>query len=268
MRFADKVIWITGASSGVGEALAKAFHAEGARLIISARRPDELARVKSECTGKGEILALPFDVIDEFARAAAVKQALSVFGHVDMLVNNAGVSQRSQAKDTQLAVDRRIMEIDYFSVIALTKLLLPSMIERKSGHIVVNTSASGKFGVWMRTAYCAAKHALHGFFDALRVELITYNIDVSLLVFGGVQTKVSLNALTGDGTPWGKLDNLVIEGTPLDECVRIVLNGLAAKKHEIVVADPATSRFLFLKRFAPGMLFRRQTKRARKKAKA
>jgi short-subunit dehydrogenase len=182
-----------------------------------------------------------------------------------MLVNNAGVSQRSQAKDTALAVDRKIMEIDYFSVIALTKLLLPAMIARKSGHIVVNTSASGKFGVWMRTAYCAAKHALHGFFDALRVEMFPHGIDVSLLVFGGVQTKVSLNALTGDGSPWGKLDNLVVNGTPLAEMTRIVLKGLAAKQHEIVVADAATARFLFLKRFAPGLLFRRQTKRARAK---
>src|SRR5262249_653756 len=128
--------------------------------------------------------------------------------------------------------------------------------------------ASGKFGVWMRTAYCAAKHALHGFFDALRVEVFSYNIDVSLLVFGGVQTKVSLNALTGDGTAWGKLDNLVVNGTPLDECVRRVLDGLAAKRHEIVVAEPETRRYLFLARYLPGALFRRQTARARAKRKA
>ena len=265
MRFSGQVIWVTGASAGIGEALALGLHREGAHVVLSGRREAELHRVKALCTsGSGNVLVIPFDVADEAARAAAVNQVLGAFGHIDMLVNNAGVSQRAYGKDTQLAVDRQIMELDYFSVIALTKLVLPSMLARKSGHLVATSSVSGKYGVRMRTAYCAAKHALHGFFDALRIELHPH-INVSLLVYGGVQTRVSFNALTGDGGVWGRLDNIVSSGTPVDECARLTLDGLAAKRHEIVVAEGDSLLYLYLKRFLPGYLFKRQTKPRKKK---
>lgn len=266
MRFSNQVIWVTGASAGIGEALALEFHREGAHVVLSGRRADELNRVKDLCTqGPGKTLVVPFDVTDAPARAAAVDQVLNAFGHIDMLVNNAGVSQRAYGKDTQLAVDRQIMELDYFSVIALTKLVLPSMLARKSGHLVATSSVSGKYGVRMRTAYCAAKHALHGFFDALRIELHPH-IHVSLLVYGGVQTRVSYNALTGDGGVWGRLDNIVSSGTPVDVCARLTLDGLAAKRHEIVVADGDSLLYLYLKRFWPSNLFKRQTKPRKKKS--
>ena len=271
MRFTDQVIWITGASAGIGEALARQFYREGAHLILSARRATELERVKALCSAdpgaprRGDILVLPFDMVDEAGRAAAARQALAQFGRIDMLINNAGVSQRANGKDTQIAVDRRIMELDYFSVIALTKLILPSMLERKSGHLVATSSVSGKYGVRMRTAYCAAKHALHGFFDALRIEVHPSNIHVSLLVYGGVQTKVSFNALTGDGGVWGRLDNIVSSGTPVEECARLTIDGLAAKRHEITVADGDSLLYLYLKRFLPNLLFRRQTRPRKKK---
>jgi dehydrogenase/reductase SDR family member 7 len=265
MRCSDQVIWVTGASAGIGEALALGFHREGAHVVLSGRREAELNRVKDLCVeGQGKILVLPFDVVDEAARSAAVDQVLKTFGHIDMLVNNAGVSQRANGKDTLLAVDRQIMELDYFSVIALTKLVLPSMLACKSGHLVATSSVSGKYGVRMRTAYCAAKHALHGFFDALRIELHPH-IHVSLLVYGGVQTRVSYNALTGDGGVWGKLDNIVSSGTPVDECARLTLDGLAAKRHEIVVAEGASLLYLYLKRFWPSNLFKRQTQPRKKK---
>jgi dehydrogenase/reductase SDR family member 7 len=264
MRFADQVIWVTGASAGIGEALALGFHREGAHLVLSGRRAAELERVKGLCQGQGRILIVPFDITDESARAAAVDQVLKTFGHIDMLVNNAGVSQRANGKDTLLAVDRQIMELDYFAVIGLTKLVLPSMIARKSGHLVATSSVSGKYGVRMRTAYCAAKHALHGFFDALRIELHPH-INVSLLVYGGVQTQVSFNALTGDGGVWGRLDNIVSSGTPVDVCARLTLDGLAAKKHEIVVAEGASLLYLYLKRFWPANLFKRQVAPRKKK---
>jgi short-subunit dehydrogenase len=260
MRFKDQVVWITGASAGIGEGLAYAFSREGARLILSARRADALERVKAACRGPGEILLLPFDMVDDAGRQAAVARALAHFGHVDMLINNAGISQRSLGKDTALAVDRQIMELDYFAVIALTKLVLPSMIARKRGHLVATSSVAGKFGVWHRTAYCAAKHALHGFFDALRVELHRDNIDVSLLVIAGVQTDVSLHALTGDGTPFGRMDPTQSEGISVADCARIVVDGLARKDHEINVVSGRGRLALWLARYWPRRLYRVMTR--------
>lgn len=256
MRFKDQVVWITGASSGIGEGLAYAFHREGAHLVLSARRAGELDRVKTACEGPGEILPLPFDVVDDAARAAAVKQVLDRFGRVDMLVNNAGISQRALGKDTDIGVDRRIMEVDYFAAVALTKLVLPSMLARGKGHLVATSSVAGKFGVWNRTAYCAAKHALHGFFDALRIELHRDGIDVSLLVVGNVMSEVSLHALTGDGTPFGQMDLLQQHGMSAAECARRVLDGLARKEHEIAVVTPLGRRALWLARFWPRRFFK------------
>ena len=258
MRFAGKVVWITGASSGIGEGLAYGFAREGAKLVLSARRLPELERVKASCInslgGSPEILLAPFDMIDEIGRAKAVETVLGHFGHVDIMVQNAGISQRALAKDTALSVDRKIMELDYFSVIALTKMILPSMIARKSGHFVVTSSVAGKFGTPMRSAYAAAKHALHGFFDTLAVECSPYNIHASLLVIAGVKSNVSLHALKGDGSTWGKMDETQSSGMDTDECARIILDGVATQKREINVLEGGTWRYIFLKRFFPGIL--------------
>jgi len=260
MRFRDQIVWITGASSGIGEGLAYGFAQEGAKLVLSARREAELARVKAACVGSPDILLVPFDMTDETGRARAVAVALAHFGHIDIMVQNAGVSQRSLAKDTSLSIDRAIMELDYFSVIALTKLILPHMIERKAGHFVVTSSVAGKFGVPMRSAYCAAKHALHGFFETLAVECSPYNIACSLLVIAGVQTDVSKNALTGDGALWGKMDDTQSRGMSVAECTRIILDGVAAKKREINVLVPPTNLYIWLKRFLPGVLHNKMVK--------
>lgn len=259
-RFNGLVVWITGASSGIGEGLAYGFAKEGAKLVLSARRAAELMRVKAACIGAADILLVPFDMTDETGRARAVDAVLKHFGHVDIMVQNAGVSQRALAKDTALSVDRAIMELDYFSVVALTKLLLPHMIERKAGHFVVTSSVAGKFGVPMRSAYCAAKHALHGFFETLAVECSPYNILCSLLVIAGVQTPVSQNALTGDGSLWGKMDDTQSRGMSVDECTRLILDGVAAKKREINVLVPPTNLYIWLKRFFPGVLHNRMVK--------
>jgi short-subunit dehydrogenase len=266
MRFKDKVVWITGASSGIGEGLATGFAREGAKLVLSARRADRLERVKAACGPAAEVAVVPFDMVDEVGRAQAVEAVLKRFGAVDIMVQNAGISQRALIKDTALHVDRSIMELDYFAVVALTKLILPPMMARKSGHFVVTSSVAGKFGVPMRSAYCAAKHALHGFFDALMVECAPANIAVSLLVIAGVKTDVSLHALKGDGSQWGKMDDTQSQGMSVDECTRIVLDGVARKKHEINVLVPPTDRFIFLRRFAPGLLYRGLIKRTMARA--
>jgi len=261
MRFQDQVVWITGASSGIGEGLAYGFARDGAKLVLSARREDELKRVKAACVGAPDILIVPFDMVDEAAQTKAVETVLAHFGHVDIMVQNAGVSQRALAKDTSLDVDRKIMELDYFSVIGLTKKILPSMIARKAGHFVVTSSVAGKFGIPIRSAYCAAKHALHGFFDTLAVECAPYNIHTSLLVIAGVNTNVSKYALKGDGSEWGQLDDTQTRGMSIAECARIVLDGVAKKTREINVLVPPTGLYIWLKRFFPNVLHRMMVKK-------
>lgn len=255
MRFKDQVVWITGASSGIGEGLAQVFHKEGAELVLSARRESELERVKAQCTqGPGAIHILPFDVIDAAARETAYRRIQTLAGRVDVLVNNAGISQRSLGKDTSMDVDRRIMEVDYFAPIALTKLVLPEMISRKSGQFVVTSSVAGKYGVPMRTAYCAAKHALHGYYDTLRLELNPYNIRICLLVIAGIRSEVSRHALTGDGGVWGKEDWGPNEGISAIEGGEIIVDGVANGKHEIDIASGTGLDYLRLKREDPDLL--------------
>lgn len=268
MRFKDQVVWITGASSGIGEGLALGFAREGAKLVLSARRADQLERVKASCAGASDVLLVPFDMVDEIGRAQAVELVLRRFGHIDIMVHNAGISQRSLAKDTALHVDRAIMELDYFAVIALTKLILPSMLGRKSGHFVVTSSVAGKFGTPLRSAYCAAKHALHGYFDTLLVECAPDNISVSLLVVAGVQTDVSLHALKGDGSRWGRMDETQSKGMSVAECTRIVLDGVAKKNHEINVLVPPSDRFILMRRLIPGVFYRMLIKRTKARAAA
>ena len=254
-RFKDQVIWVTGASSGIGEALVLAFAREGAHVVLSARRTEALERVAAACTQRsGQLFVVPFDMLDETARRAAVDKVLERFGHIDMLVNNAGVSQRSLAKDTDISVDRAIMELDYFAVIDLTKRVLPHMLERQSGTFVVTSSVAGKYGVPVRSAYCAAKHALHGFFDTLRAENAASGIHVSLLVVAGVQSQVSVNALTGDGSTWGKMDSIQAKGLTAEECARRVLDGLARREPEINIGEGKAMTGLWLKRFWPKKL--------------
>lgn len=259
MRFDNKVVWITGASSGIGEGLAYAFHQDGAEIIISAPTQQELEPVKAKCTkGPGDVHVVPFDVTDPSGREEAVRWVLDTCKHVDILVNNAGIGQRASAKDTALELDRRIMEVNYFGAVALTKLVLPHMVERKQGHLVVTSSVAGKYGVPWRASYCAAKHALHGFFDTLRVELLPYNINVTLLVPAGVTSRVFEHALTTDGSELGiKAGENSISPA---HCAEVVLSGLVKGKHEINIGLRSPMQGLWLKRFAPGILMRKMTR--------
>ena len=261
MRFNDQIVWITGASSGIGEGLAQVFHKEGAEIILSARREAELERVKAQCNdGPGAVHVLPFDVIDTAGREAAARRVHDIAGKVDVLVNNAGISQRSLGKDTDMSVDRQIMEVDYFAPIALTKLMLPKMIERKSGQLVVTSSVAGKYGVPLRSAYCAAKHALHGYFDTMRIELTPYNIRVCLLVIAGIRSEVSLHALTGDGGTWGKEDWGPNEGMTAIAGAEIIVDGLAKGEYEIDIGVGQAMDNLRLKREDPDLLIERMAK--------
>lgn len=258
MRHDNQVIWITGASSGIGAALAEAFSRQGARLVLSARRADELERVRARCERPDAHFVLPLDMAGgDFDRATA--DVLARFGRIDVLVNNAGISQRSRVAETVLAVDRRIMEVNYFGVVGLTKAVLPVMRRQKAGRFVVISSLVGLVSTPLRSTYAASKHALHGFFEALRAEEYDNGIRVLMVCPGAIATDVSLHALSGDGREHGVMDPLQAAGMPPAECARRILAALARDRPQVVVAG-REGIVVPLQRFLPS-LYRRLVRR-------
>jgi short-subunit dehydrogenase len=249
-----KAVWITGASSGIGEALAGAFAAEGARLILSGRRREALDAVAARLGG--EALVLPFEATDWSVLADVVNRAWEWRGGVDVLVNNAGISQRSLAVDTRPEVYTALIETDLLAPIWLTQLLLPRMAERKGGHIVGISSVAGRLGTVLRTGYCAAKHGLIGYLDALRAEVEqAYDIRVTTVLPGSVRTRVAANALQADGSARGESDVNIDAGMDPAECARRILDGVAAGRREIVVAEGGEAFAASLRFSDPERLF-------------
>jgi short-subunit dehydrogenase len=255
--FNNRRIWITGASSGIGEALAVAFRRAGAKLILSARREDELKRVQALCGGEAGARILPMDVSRTDEAPGKAREALGMFGGIDILVLNAGVSQRSLVKDTSMEVYRSILETNFFGPVAMTRAVLPSMLENKSGHIVVISSVAGKLSTPLRSGYSASKHSLHGFFDSLRAETAGQGIEVTLVCPGFIQTNVSLNALKGDGTRHAKMDPGVANGMTAERCAEEILKGVAGHKLEFCVGGFRDKYIVYLKKFFPGVFARR-----------
>jgi short-subunit dehydrogenase len=254
MRFKDKIVWITGASSGIGEALAEAFAADGAALILSGRRREALAALAARLGG--ESLIVPFEATDEAALPAAVDDAWAWRGHVDILVNNAGVSQRSLAIDTAPSVYRTLIETDLIAPIALTQAILPRMAARGEGHIVAISSVAGRVGPVLRTGYAAAKHGLIGYCDALRAEVETaYGIRVTTVLPGSVRTRVAANALQGDGSARGVSDANIDAGMDPAECARRIVDAVAAGTRELIVAEGAEAFAATLRMQDPERLF-------------
>ena len=237
-HFENKVVWITGASSGLGEAMAKEFAAAKAKLVLSARREDELNRVKKECSQfipADNILILPLDITNLSGIDAAGQKIMQKFGRIDILVNNAGVSQRSFIVDTPIEVEKKIMDINFFGTLAITKLALTIMRKQKSGHIVVMSSIMGKFGFYRRSMYAASKHALHGYFETLRMEEAQHNIHVSLICPGFVHTNISLNAITETGKEFNKMDEDQKKGMQPQEVAKEVLKAVRNKRVEVLI---------------------------------
>ena len=256
MDFAGKTIWITGASSGIGEGLALAFARAGARLVLSGRRTDALAEVAGRC--QASTLVLPFETTDLAILPDVVAEAEAKTGGIDILVNNAGISQRSLALDTDFSVYRTIMEVDYFAPLRLTQLVLPAMVRRGSGAIVNNASVAGKVGSPLRTAYCGAKHALVGWSDALRAEIAQYGVSVHVVTPGFVATGIAANALKGDGSVNGPNDDPVNAGISIDEAAGQILAALADGRPEIPVARDGSPELMLLDliRSDPDQLFK------------
>ncbi|NER11130.1 Short-chain dehydrogenase [Muriicola jejuensis] len=255
MRIKDKVIWITGASSGIGEALAYALSESGNTLILSSRNEAELLRVKKACNPLSKVMVLPMDLGDSGMMEELVARAIEMSGPIDMLINNAGVSQRSLIADTTLEVYRELMEVNYLGTLALTKALLPHFIAQGGGHFITVTSLMGRFGSPLRSGYCAAKHALHGFFDVLRMEHEKDGIKVTLICPGFVRTRVAYNALTGDGSSQGLNDTATAEGMSPDVFARKMIKAIEKQKFEAYIGGKEVSG-VYLKRFFPRLLLR------------
>jgi len=251
--FDNKTVWITGASSGIGEALAQQLSLRGAHLILSARNTGELERVRQSTATPERHRVFPLDVSQPEQLAAKTAELLQQTDKIDVLINNAGISQRALANETDLEVDRRIMEVNYFGTIALSKAVLPAMIERGSGQIVAVSSLAGIFGTPLRSAYAASKHALHGFFDSLRTEVHGDNILITLICPGFVRTNVSLNALTGTGAPQGTMDNAQEAGMAADVFAQKMLRAIENQQEEAVIAG-REKMAVMLKRLAPRLL--------------
>jgi dehydrogenase/reductase SDR family member 7B len=250
-----KTAWITGASSGIGEALAKAFVANGGSAILSGRNLVELERVAAESGAADRCLVLPFDTMDFSVLPDKVAAAIAFRGRIDVLVNNAGISQRSLAVDTDFSVYDRIIGVDLLAPIALTQVLLPHLLEHGSGHIVMISSVAGKAGIPLRTAYCAAKHGLIGYGDALRTEVAGQGVKILVVAPGSVRTNVSRNALNSDGSVRGKSDAAIDNGIDPNDVAQRIWDAVAAGTREIVIAEGMEATIPNLRAQDPERLF-------------
>jgi short-subunit dehydrogenase len=255
-RFEGKVAWITGASSGIGEALVREFVAGGATVIASSKDLQGLERLKATFGDKSsKVHCIPFDLADNQSFKEMADNQVRENGKIDYLLNIGGISQRARIDETPLWLDRKIFEINYFGTIALTKAVLPHMVRQQSGHILATSSISGRFGFPMRSSYSASKQALHGFFETLYLENKKNNIRVSVIIPGRVKTAISIHALGADGKEYGKLDDGQAKGLMPDQAARIIIKGMIRNKREILVGK-SEMLMLHIRRYLPWLFFR------------
>jgi len=245
-------VWITGASSGIGEACAYRYASENANLILTARNREALERVAQNCRDKGKsgVRILPYDLQESDGIKLLSREAWSAFGGIDILVLNAGISQRTTVEDTPLPIVRKIMELNFFSPVATAEAVLPMMIENGGGRIAVTTSIAGKFGFPLRCAYSASKHALNGFFETLRAENHDKGISVTLVCPGRIRTNISINALDKGGVPHGVTDPGQSNGLDPDKAAKKIVSAIKNRKNEVLVGQ-SELLMVYLKRFLP-----------------
>ena len=260
--FENKVVWITGASSGIGEALVNECAKQGAIIVLSARRKQELERVANEAHLTQENhLILPFDLSDTSNATQWAEEVIAKFGRIDILINNGGQSQRSEVLLTSAETERTLFEINYFSAVNLSKVVLPHMLKNKTGKIVVVSSIAGKFGFYLRSTYSAAKHALHGYFESLRLENESKGISVLMVCPGKIKTNVSINALSADGKNNNKMDASHEDAMSAKDCAEQIIQGIISDKEEIFIGGKELL-IVKIKRFLPslfGKLIRKQS---------
>ncbi|KAL1140234.1 hypothetical protein AAG570_000166, partial [Ranatra chinensis] len=268
-----QVVLITGASSGLGEAIAHAFYRAGCRVILASRRIDQLERVKTDllatkCTVQTftpEVLQL--DLSDLSSIPDFAQKALNLHGCIDILINNGGISFRGEVENTSTDVDLKVMMVNYFGQICLTKALLPSMIKHQSGHILAVSSVQGRISIPHRSAYSASKHALQAFFDCLRAEVKPHGINVTVVSPGYVKTNLSVNAITGSGGRYGVLDETTASGTPPEHLAQKILIAVMHKKEEVIEASLSPRLAILLRYIWPSLYFYIMEKRALKNSK-
>jgi short-subunit dehydrogenase len=257
MDIKDKTIWITGASAGIGEALAIECAKQGATLILSARSIDKLNQLKDSLPNPERHIVLPLDLSVPEKLSEQVSTLINT-QPIDILINNGGISQRSKAIDTQLSVQRQVMEVNYFGTIALTQCVLPRMIEAKKGMIVTIASVAGKVGGQSMSGYSASKHAIVGYMDCLRAEESCNGLQVLTICPGFVQTNISVNAMTEDGKTYGRVAKSIKNGITVDICATKIVNAIKANKSEVIIGTGLSYWAPTIYKFFPS-LFRKLT---------
>jgi dehydrogenase/reductase SDR family member 7B len=249
------IIWITGASSGIGLALAQAYAQRGASIVLSARSVDKLEEIRQNLPDPEKHFVLPLDLMDSRNFPEKVQEVVARYGRIDVLINNGGVSQRGEASKTSLEIDRQIMEVNYFGAVALTKAVLPIMQKQQSGHIVAISSIAGKFGFYWRSAYAAAKHAMQGFFEALYLEEAKNNIHVTLVFPGKINTPISVSAINEKGERHGQMDHNQETGMPAEVCAQKIIRAIEKKKQEVLIGNKEIWA-VYIKRYCPWLFWR------------
>lgn len=247
----NKVVWITGASSGIGEAMAREFANQGAILVLASRNMEKLNQLRDALPNAEIHTVVSLDLTDLSKVDAVVLSVINQVGRVDVLVNNGGISQRSLVGETPLEVDRKIMEVNFFGAVGLTKALLPALRETH-GQIIVISSISGKFGFFLRSAYAASKHALHGFFESLALEEEAHGIDVTIVCPGKINTPISISALNAQGERQNKMDHNLETGMSAEECARQIVRAARKNKPEVLIGNKEILA-VYLKRFVPSI---------------
>lgn len=254
MKVQDKHIWLTGASMGIGEALARALDAQGARLILSARSADKLAVLRASLKHPQRHKIVPLDLSRAETLPDVVAQA-DLSDGLDMLINNGGVSQRGPAAQTPLSVQRQVMEVNYFGTISLTQALLPAL-RQNQGMLVNIASVAGKVGGHGMSGYAASKHALIGYMDCLRAEETHHGVKVLNVCPGFVQTNISVNALTESGQPYGEVAKSIAEGISAADCAQQIILAIHKDKFEVVIGKGLSALAPYIKRWFPNFFFR------------
>ncbi len=256
MAYINRTVWIIGASSGIGKALAIDLAKQKANLIISSRNIHELNKVQNECllhTNNCEIV--PVDLSQPSDYKKETKNIIDKFTTIDYLFLVSGVSQRSIISETPIEIDRKIMEINYFGNISISKAVLPYMINQKSGHIIPVSSIVGKFGFPLRSAYSASKHALHGYYETLRAEQSHNNIKVTIVIPGRVVTNISKNALLKDGTNYKKMDDGQANGITSESCSKQIIKAVNSNRKEVLIGGKEIA-MVWIRRFLPFLFYR------------
>ena len=251
MNFKNKIVWITGASSGIGEALVYELSQQGAKLIISSRKAESLYAVKQKCKKNLlDIHVLPLDLEKKQSLFSKADEACKIYGKIDILINAGGISQRGQVIEMESAVEEKIMDTNFWGTVNLSKALVPKMIAQGNGHLVILSSLVGKFGTQYRSTYSASKHALHGYFDSLRCEVYDKGISISIICPGFIKTNVTVNSVTSTGEKYGEMDENQLNGMSAYDCAINILEAIDKKKEEVLIGGKEKYG-VYIKRFFP-----------------